>query len=142
MYLTNILNDIQRMQGQLSKARLNGTFEKTEHRCTDFPEVQIYANTDQLAVRMELPGLSQEEIDLNITDDVLSISGEIKRYPEDNMGKILRQERKMGKFQKLIELPYPVEGDEAQAVLKNGILTITLPIKETVKPRQVTIKSE
>jgi HSP20 family protein len=146
MYLTDILNDIHRIQCQVGNSRamgLNGFFG-------DFPAVQVYTSADQMVVRAELPGLNRDEIQLSITDDVLSISGEIKKVPVDNNvsektawnnGKfrVYRRERKSGKFQKTIELPYPVDGSQSAAVLKNGILTVALPLEVVKKYGKQTI---
>ncbi|MDH4263566.1 MAG: Hsp20/alpha crystallin family protein [Spirochaetia bacterium] len=138
MYLTNFLNDIHRIQNQMGNSLYH-----------EFPAVQIYSNADQLIVTAEVPGLNQDEIQLKVSDDVLSISGEINKNQQNESlrdlketAKVYRQERKTGKFHKTIELPYSVDGMQSEAVLKNGILTITFPLREEAKPRQISIKSE
>lgn len=142
MYFTTFLNDIQRMQNQMARTRLSGISGEEEFPHAEFPAIQIYSNAEELAVRAEVPGLSQDEIGLSITDDVLTISGDVKKTNQSDEMRILHEERSSGKFQKIIELPYPVEGNKSQATLKNGILTVIFPIKEAVKPRQIQIKGE
>jgi HSP20 family protein len=145
MYFTDILNNINQIQYQMGKFAL----DERHGFHGDFPAVQIYTDADHVIVSAEIPGLAQDELQLSITDDVLSISGEIKRTPPGDSNdestanfKFFRQERKAGKFQKIIELPYPVDGNQTEAVLKNGILSITFPLKEEAKPRQISIKTD
>lgn len=128
------------MKNEIAFKARNSDFNYVE-----FPLIQILKNGDYLTVKAEIPGISSEELDLAISDDVLTISGEIKSAHADNTVqklKILKQERKTGKFQRTIELPFAVESDQAEAVFKNGILTITLPVKEAVKAKKITVKSE
>lgn len=142
MYITNLLNNIQKMQLPMLMSELSSEFADESHAYGEYPVLQIYSNGENLTIRAEVPGLTQEDISLSITDDVLTISGEIKGNPDFASVNFLRKERPWGKFQKTLELPTAVDGDKAQAAMKNGILMITLPIRESVKPKQITIKSE
>jgi len=146
MYFTELLNDLNRAQGQLRLQ--NGLWNGLSHGSmygahqSEYPLIQIYADKDFLILRAEVPGVALEDLSISITDDVLTLSGEIKESIFDANVKALRKERITGKFSRTVELPYPVESDKAEAVLKNGLLNLTLPIKEAVKPRQISIKSE
>ena len=142
MYLTNILNDLHRIQFQMGKNRYRDNFFGIDGFIDNFPAVEIYSNADRTIVRVEVPGLSEKDIELSITEDILSISGEFVKSSSVENGKeytYLRRERKTGKFQKTIELPAPVDADRAEAVLTNGILTVSFPLKEEVKPKQISI---
>jgi len=139
MYLTDILNDIHRIQYQVGNPFQGGA----SLGCADFPLTQVYTDADQLVVKAQVPGLTQDDLQLTITDDVLAISGEIgKTAAQAGEFKTLRRERKSGKFQKTIELPFSVDGARSEAVLKNGILTITFPLREETRPRQIAIKTQ
>jgi len=140
MYLTNFLHNIQKMPLPLFLPDLGSDFLESGYGAPSFPALQIYANTEHVLVRAEIPGLTRDEISLSITDDVLTISGELKSAMADV--KIIRRERAAGMFQKTVELPSPVDADKAEAVLKNGILEITLPIRESVKPREIPVTGE
>jgi len=146
MYFTELLNDLNRVQGQLRLQ--NGLWNGLSHGSiygthqSEYPLIQIYADKDFLTLRAEVPGVALEDLSITITDDVLTLNGEIKESIFDANVKALRKERVTGKFFRTVELPYPVESDKAEAVLKNGLLNLTLPIKEAVKPRQISIKSE
>jgi HSP20 family protein len=135
MFITNILNDFQKMQNEMAWA-----FGSQGNYQGDFPAVQIYSDKDHLILRADVPGLSKEDMELSITEDVVTISGEIKKIELAEGSRIVKRERRSGKFQKTVELPYPVDSERSEAVLKNGVLTINFPIKETVKPRQIQIK--
>ncbi len=107
------------------------------------PSVNIAVGQDELRITAILPGVLKEDLDIQITGDLLQISGEIK--DSENAAKegvtIHRKERYTGKFSRGIDLPCTVDADKAKADLKNGILTILLPIAESEKPKRIGISS-
>jgi len=102
------------------------------------PVVDVFEDKDAYTVKAELPGLKKEEIEVSVHDGALVISGE-RKLAQKAEGEVHRTERFYGKFQRVIGLPAQVEADKVQAGYKDGVLTITLPKTELVKPRQITI---
>jgi HSP20 family protein len=92
-----------------------------------------------IKVRALLPGVRKEDVSISLHQNVLSISGE-KRLPEPTQGaRVLRQEQFQGRFQRTLRLNRPVEADRIRASLKAGVLTLTLPLKEEARPRQIQV---
>jgi len=103
------------------------------------PAIDVAENPGEYVVKCELPGLDQKEIDVSIASNVLTIKGQKKDERDEQKGKYFRKESWSGSFQRTLPLPVSVEADRIQAELKDGILTITLPKKEEVKPKQISV---
>ncbi len=108
------------------------------------PRVDIKDEDNQLKVEAELPGVSEKDVELSISGDMLMISGEKKQEKEEKEKGYYRVERSYGSFQRAIPLPVDVDRDKVQASFKNGVLTVTLPkspeaMKQTKK---IPIKAE
>ena len=84
--------------------------------------------------------MKANEIELSVTGDSISISGERKIADEDNDARYHRRERESGRFSRILSLPGPVDVDKVDASSVNGVLTIKLPKSEAAKPRQINIK--
>jgi HSP20 family protein len=106
------------------------------------PALDLYEDRDNLTVKAELPGMKKEDIEISLHDGVLTLSGERKDEQNRHEGDIHRSERFVGKFQRTLTLPTPVEADKVKASYKDGILTVTLPKAETAKPKQIQIKTD
>lgn len=105
-----------------------------------FPLVNITEDKDRYYIRAELPGIKGEEIDVQVTANNISISGERVIEKEDNGVKYHRREREAGSFSRAITLPGDINSDGVEAGMINGILTIAVPKAEAAKPRQITVK--
>ncbi len=90
-------------------------------------------------VRANLPGIEQEDISVNIHEDVLTISGESAAENRAEDSKVLIRERRFGKFSRSLRFPAAVNGDAVEASFENGVLSISLPKAEHVKPRQIPV---
>jgi HSP20 family protein len=113
-------------------------------RTTEFfdgwtPAVDLYEDKENLFVKVELPGLKKEEIEVSVHDGTLSISGERKAAESDSSSQTFRSERFFGRFHRALALPKPVAVDNIKASYKDGILTVTLPKTEEAKPKQIEI---
>jgi HSP20 family protein len=106
------------------------------------PALDLYEDKDNYVVKMELPGMSKEGIDISLHDGVLSVSGERKDEQKHEDGETYRSERFFGRFQRSITLPASVDGSKVNASYQDGILTITLPKAEEAKPKQITINEK
>jgi HSP20 family protein len=103
------------------------------------PSVDILEKEGNLILRAELPGLTEKEIDLKLEGDTLTLKGERKMENEDNKSNYHRVESYYGSFTRSFRLPKTVDADKINAEYKNGVLTITLPQKPEVKPREIPV---
>ena len=103
------------------------------------PAVDVYETVDALMVTAELPGLNEKDIHLSITGDVLSIRGERQWNQEVKPESCYRGERWYGKFERSLPLPMPVQADKVTAKYRDGVLTITLPKVEEIRPKEIKI---
>ena len=105
-----------------------------------FPLVNVTEDKDNYYVRSELPGVTAEDLDITITGDNLSISGERMIPVEDKSAKYHRRERDAGKFSRMLTLPGQVDSEKVEAGLADGILTVVLPKPASTKPRQISVQ--
>ncbi len=105
-----------------------------------FPAVNLTEDQESYYVRAEIPGVKNEDLNLNITENTLTIGGERKILEESEEACYHRRERKAGKFSRAITLPGEVNREKVEAALVNGLLTVMVPKAEKVKPRQITVR--
>jgi HSP20 family protein len=101
--------------------------------------LDVYETDDVLVVKGALPGVRPEEVDISVTDGVLTIKGETKSEEENKDENYHRRELRYGAFSRSVALPTRVDHDKAEAKFENGILTISLPKAEEVKPKSIKI---
>jgi HSP20 family protein len=106
------------------------------------PAIDMYQTDNDVVVRAALPGFKADDVQINVTGDVLTIRGEIKHEEEQQEKSWHIREHRWGSFERSISLPTDVVSDRAQADFDNGILTITLPKAEEVKPKTITVKAK
>ncbi len=106
-----------------------------------FPLMNLTEDKDGFYIRAELPGIKAKELDISVTGDTISISGERKIPAEDEKARYHRREREAGKFSRMITLPSPVNMNKAEASCTDGILTVILPKAEKSKPKQIAVKA-
>lgn len=106
------------------------------------PAVEVFEKGDTLVVRAELPGVSKDDVSVDIADDVLRIEGERRQESEDRGEGFYRSERSYGRFMRAIPLPEGVDGDNADARFQDGVLEITLPApkRERKRSRRLSIR--
>jgi HSP20 family protein len=105
-----------------------------------FPSVDISETKDKLLIKAELPGLEAQDVDVNISGDVLTIKGEKKKEEEQKDEQYYSCERYSGSFQRSFQLPVNVKTDKVEAVFDKGVLNITLPKTEEAKKKNIEIK--
>jgi len=103
------------------------------------PSVDIMEKDGNLILRAELPGLTEKQIDLKLEGNTLILKGERKMENEDNKGTYHRVESYHGAFTRSFRLPDTVDSDKINADYKNGILTVTIPQKPEVRPREIPV---
>jgi HSP20 family protein len=102
--------------------------------------LDMYETDEAFVVKAAAPGMKPEDIEVHISNNVLTIRGEIKEEEKVEGARYHRMERRYGRFERSVALPARVETDKVQATLKDGILTIQIPKAEEVKPKKVTVK--
>lgn len=106
-----------------------------------FPAVNIWQGADSTAVTAELPGVEPADIDIQVKEDLLTISGERKAPAADGETAWHRRERGFGRFSRVIRLPYRADPDKVEARFEHGVLQIELHRPEGDKPRRIDIKA-
>lgn len=99
------------------------------------PNVDIEASEKEYAITVEVPGVEEDNIKLELVDNTLTIKGEKKQESEKKEKDVYRVERSYGSFQRVLSLPEDADQDNIDAQFKNGVLTITLPRKAVSKPK-------
>ncbi|GAB4542219.1 MAG: Hsp20/alpha crystallin family protein [Anaerolineales bacterium] len=106
------------------------------------PAVDMYQTENEVVVRAALPGVRPDEVQVNVTGEVLVIKGEVKRQEESDDKTYHIREQRWGAFERALALPTDVVADKAKAEFENGVLTVTLPKAEEVKPKSIAIKAK
>lgn len=105
-----------------------------------FP-VEVSETDDALEVKASLPGVRPEEVEVTVANDVLTIKAQHRETTEDKKRDYHRREIRYGAFHRSLSLPVTVDADKAQARYENGLLLLTLPKVEAIKPKQIKIAS-
>ena len=103
------------------------------------PALDLYEDKENVYVRVELPGMRKEDIELSLHNGSLSVSGERKSDETFKDAEVYREERFFGRFQRTVTLPTSVASDKVKAQYQDGVLTVTLPKAEEAKPKQIQL---
>ena len=101
--------------------------------------IDVQENEDAYTVYADLPGINLDDINVNIHDDVLTISAETHAEEYDENTRVLARERRTGKFSRSLRFPVAVDGNNISADFDNGVLSIVVPKAEEAKPRQIPV---
>lgn len=144
-------DDMERMFDDFSNFRLSPFFERsfafpslTEVQMPVWsPQIEVTENNGQFTVRADLPGLKKEDIDVEVRDDALVISGQRKEESKEEREGFYRSERSYGSFYRSIPLPEGADKDKATATFQDGVLqvSVTVPARE-LKGRKLEITGE
>jgi len=104
--------------------------------------VDMYHTDNEVVVKAALPGVTPEEADITIKGNVLNIKGETKSDKETKRDDYLYREQHRGTFRRTVALPRGLSTDKAEATFDNGILTLTIPKSEEVKPKSIKVKAK
>ncbi len=106
-----------------------------------YPLINLYQDRDAVYVEALAPGVEPSTLELSVIRNVLTMSGEKRRHPEDIKPEAFhRAERAAGRFSRSVELPVEVDENNVKADYRNGILLVTLPKSERVKPKQINVQ--
>ena len=103
------------------------------------PAVELKSNETEFVLRVQLPGINAKDLDVKIGRSGVALSGEHKAENTTEENGFFRSEFRYGKFQRVISLPSPVQNDQVKADFKDGVLTLTLPKVQAVRPSVVTL---
>jgi HSP20 family protein len=130
--LTGLQSDVNRL--------FNSFFEGSDGGARRWtPAVDLIETDRHLVLKADLPGLSEEDVQIEVADNVLTISGERKAESEERKEGYYRLERAFGSFSRSLTLPEGADADKIEANFDNGVLEVKVPKPEEVKPRRVSI---
>jgi len=129
--------ELRRMQSEMN--RLFSGFSATASR--DFPPINIWLGENSVVVTAELPGITCDDVNLHLQEDVLTLAG--KREPKSEQQNVSwqRRERAYGTFSRAVQLPFRVDPDKVQAHFNNGVLEIELQRLEADRPKRIEIRA-
>ena len=104
--------------------------------------VDMYETDESVVVKTEIPGVKAEEIDVSVTGDTLTVKAETKEEEEINRDNYLRRERRYGSYCRSVTLPGGLKTEEADADYTDGVLTLTFPKAEEVKPKSIKVSAK
>ena len=124
---------------------MNRLFHRSLHKKDGWaktfePEVDLVEEKDSFIVKVDIPGIKKEELDIKVEGRLLTLKGERKEEKETKEKNYYASERLYGAFTRMIELPTDVKADQVKAAYKDGVLEITLPKTEGAKAKQVTVE--
>ena len=103
------------------------------------PAAEVAESDGEVTVKMEVPGVEKEQLQLTVADDRLTVRGEMRKESEEKRKNYYRQEIRYGAFQRTIPLPTEVDAARADAELKNGMLKVTLPKSKQPKAQEIKV---
>lgn len=106
-----------------------------------FP-VDLYETENDIVIKASLPGVKPEDIDISVTGDHLTLKAESKQETEEKGQNWYRRERRSGSFVRQFQLPTEVQADKAAADFEHGVLKLTLPKAEAVKPKTIKVEAK
>ena len=133
--LLTLQERLDKMYRDMERTRKEEDFVSSEWR----PPVDIFESGDTFVLKLEIPEVDKESIDIKINDDELTIRGERKLEPGVDPESYHRMERGYGLFTRSFSLTKTIDASRIKAAVKDGILRIELPKKEEVKPKQIKI---
>jgi HSP20 family protein len=106
------------------------------------PSVDMYETENDVVIKAALPGMKAEDVEINVTGEMITIKGEAKEKTEVKEKAYHVREQRWGAFERTLGLPTVVQSEKAKAEFEDGVLVITLPKAEEVKPKTITVKAK
>ena len=132
---------MQDTMNSLVNALFNSDASDFASEGTEFsPRMDMKESEDAYTVKLTMPGIDKNDIDISVSDGVLTVKGETKEEEEDEKSTYLVREHKHYSYYRSVRLPSEVVADKAEAEYKNGVLKLTLPKAEEVKPKSIPVK--
>lgn len=102
--------------------------------------LDMYQTADEIVVKAALPGVKAQDLNVSVADQVLTIRGQVNEEKAKEKSTYHIRERRIGNYVRAVQLPAPVVADKAKAELQDGILVLTLPKAENVRPKTISVK--
>ena len=118
------------------RTRFERLFEDAEHRATWTPAVDVVRDNGDLVVRVDMPGIKPEEIDIEVDDGMLTVSGQHGETEETKEEHYVRRERRYGAFSRRLALPEGVDAKKIKASTKDGVLEVIVPLPKAVAKQE------
>ena len=126
--------DLRRLQEEMDRLTRSATTPQ------GFPAINVYAHQDGIVITAELPGVKEDELDITVHRDTVTLRGQRQDQPEGAQG-YHRRERRSGAFGRTFSLPFQVDPERVEAKLSDGILTLTLHRPEQDKPKRIRVSA-
>src|SRR5262249_10551506 len=124
--------EMRRMQSEMNPL-FSGVGFATAH---DFPPINVWLGDNSVVVTAELPGVTRDDVTLNLQDDVLMLEGKREPRHQQEEGNWRRRERSYGSFSRAVQLPFRIDPDKVQARFNNGVLEVELERLEADRPKR------
>lgn len=138
-YVTSFANLQREINRMFAGAREVGREDEGDHLCDWTPSIDLVERELEYVIYINLPGVDREDINLNIDNRGLTISGELKRPEAPEGERWYRTERPCGVFKRSFRLPDTVDASNVRAAHQNGVLEVTLAKAAEARPRQISI---
>ena len=126
--------DLRRLQEEMDRLTRSATAPQ------GFPAINVYAHQDGIVITAELPGVNEDDLDITVHRDTVTLRGQRQDQPEGAQG-YHRRERRSGAFGRTFSLPFNVDPERVEAKLRDGILTLTLHRPEQDKPKRIRVSA-
>ena len=128
-HFSTFVNDVFRQQGQPRNGHITWT-----------PAVDVSETTEGYQFAVELPGVKPEAVEVEVKDNTLTVKGERKSADPKEGERYLHRERPVGRFARVFRMSKPVNADGVTAAYRDGVLSITVPLREAAKPRKIHVQ--
>jgi HSP20 family protein len=135
------MRELNSLQGEMNRL-FNSFFDEGTgggERRRWAPAVDLLEREDSLVLKADLPGLTEDDVQIEVRGDVLTIAGERKAEHEEKQNGYYRVERSFGRFSRSLQLPDGIDTDRIAAAFDNGVLEVTIPKPEQRQPRRIEI---
>lgn len=106
-----------------------------------FPQLDMSETDENVTIRAEVPGIRPDDVKIEVTGNVLKLSGEKSEQKQEKRGGYRYSERQFGSFSRMVQLPAYVDTNKVDAVYKDGVLSITLPKSPEARPKRITVRN-
>jgi HSP20 family protein len=136
--------ELDRLQREVNRLFDNSAPRQQSTEGRDFaqwqPSVDVYEDAERFVVRAELPGLKAQDVNVSVENNLLTLSGARKLEHEEKKNNYLRIERFYGTFRRSFQLPTTIDASKIGAEMKDGLLTVSLPKRVEVQPKQIKVE--
>ncbi len=140
----NQSNEVGRLRSDIDRVFADAFFRNLPFSRGEagYPAVDIYSDEEKYVVEADLPGYKSDDIEINVSNNSITITGNAKEEKKEKRGKVFWQERHIGQFARSFELPVPIQSGKVEAEFEDGILKVSLPKADDARPHSIKIKNK